>query len=151
MYLDWNKITWLNWSIPSWDITSSFNKQTDIWKYHWQSDNAFNWSISNLITVNKILSDDEIKQLHILLMNKYIYPNSKYTPANLPKQLLFINWNRNWDTFYDISWNWNDWTQSWWVTNWRIWQINYMWFDAANSQYIKNFEYDISKDRTMII
>ena len=119
VYVDWNNVYNTN---NYWSDLRAVNSSL-LWEWN-KSSNYYTWNISYLSVYNYNMSTNKAKQLYILTKKKYIYPNSKYTPANLPKQLLFINWNRNWNTFYDISWNGNDWTQSWWVTNWRIWQIN---------------------------
>jgi len=66
LYLDWNLLT-TNWTLQSWDITSSFNTATHFWRYGWQSW-WFNWDISLIMTHNRVLSDSEIKLLHQLLM-----------------------------------------------------------------------------------
>lgn len=92
------------------------------------------WKIWQVEIFDRVFSDNEISKLYTLTKKKYIYPNPKYTPYSLPNPKLFINWNRDWDTFFDISWNWNDWTQSGWVTDWRIWQIKWMWFDGNNTK-----------------
>lgn len=137
-----------SWSWDSWLVSWSENTEPlSIWKC-WQDWDFkdFNWYMSYIIIHNRPLSDDEISKLYTLTKKKYIYPNPKYTPYSLPNPTLFINWNRDWDKFFDISWNWNDWTQSGWVTDWRIGQIKWIWFDAANSQYIDtNYKYNVNE------
>lgn len=90
------------------------------------------WDVWAIYMFNKTLSSDEETLLEDITSKKYIYPFAKYTPQSLPKPKLHLDWTNNWTTWYDQSWNWNNWTQVGGVISWRIWQSKYSEFDWVN-------------------
>jgi len=81
----------------------------------------------------------------------YIYKQpSFYIPKEFQDWLVAAyNGKHNWDTVIDISWNWNNWTQNWWVVFSRKNNAHQMSFDGSDD-YIACNQYDISTDRTFI-
>ncbi len=140
IYIDWIE----KWSVDV-DWSNNINDDMLISAYTWWDTKNIEWDVSVFFWFNRALSQSEISKLHTLTAKKYIYPNPKYTPYSLPSPTLFINWNRDWDKFFDISWNWNDWTQSGWVTDWRIWQVKWMWFDGSNDYINVPINYDFTQ------
>lgn len=128
-------IDWVNQSLTkSWTWTWSAN--TAVWTSYWGQDTSiryFDWIIDNGIIHNKALSSDEVKLLYELTKKKYIYPLAKYTPPSLPKPVLHIDWNNNWTTWYDSSWNSNNWTGTA-IAMSRINQSNVMGFNGSSSK-----------------
>jgi len=138
-----NSATWL--ATNNVDNTDNFL----IWNWTAASWRNFAWDVSISLLVKKSFTLSDVKQLYQLVFKKYIYPFAKYTPASLPKPILHINWNRNWDTFFDQSGNWNHWTQSGGVTSGRIGQSKWMGFDGVDD-YISCFtDFWNSNQRTL--
>jgi len=119
IYIDWIE----KWSVDV-DWSNNINDNMLISAYQWWDTYNIEWDVSCFYWFNRALSDQKLKQLHNLLMEKYIYPNPRYTPQSLPKPVLYINWNNNWTTWYDSSWNWNNATSSW--TPFNIWQLKWI-------------------------
>lgn len=64
MYVNWLQIA-TSWSIPSWDIVSSF---LTIWSAYWWGSLNFNWLIDEVEVDNTALTQAQIK-------NKYLFYN----------------------------------------------------------------------------
>lgn len=116
---------------------SSDNKLYIWWVWAWWAiDNLFTWNSWEVIIINRVLSEDEMKEFYNLSSDKYLYQFKKTLPQNLKDWLqLWIPLDISWATAYDASWNWNNWTLISIPTISRIWQhklVNLNW----SSQYI---------------
>ena len=143
IYINWELEKEATWYTNNWE----WSRWSDFFAIWWwwkdygspEIQNVLNWSVYQVLIFNRALSASQIKQLYQLTSKKYIYPFAKYTPDSLPKPILHINWNRNGDTFYDISGNWNNGNQSGWVTSGRIGQSKWMGFDGSDYYISTNY------------
>ncbi len=122
IYVNWIEVTYSVQRAWVGIEANDSSKNWLIWRYNWDWF-YFNWNIWLVRIYNRVLSQKEINNLYLEWLRKFwpsiIQQNnwafSKYTPLSLPKPVLHIDWTHNLNTYYDQSWNWNHWTQSWWV------------------------------------
>lgn len=145
-WVSWWSYINIDWwaEIITWTINTDVSTENiRIWARNNDSE-YYNWELSLLWFKNSLLSSSEISQLYNLTKENYIYDTPKYSLPNLQDWLVLdIDWTHNWDTYYDQSWNWNHWTQSWGVGWGKIWQHKYMSFDGSDD-YIDTIDFDIS-------
>lgn len=146
----WNTSYYINGVLDS-THTTTYNwvwTELTFWKrFNWQD--YLNWVIYSVIIFHKIISLDKIKLLNNITSKKYIYPFPKYSASSLPRPILHIDWTNDGSTWYDQSWNWNNWIQSGWVWSWRIGQSSYMSFDWSDD-YIDTWYKILWADSTVI-
>lgn len=132
IYVDWNlEASNTNTNMPwnSW-------RNIEIWARDWQA--YHDWKIHYVTTLTTNLTSWQISHFSSLISNKYIYPYKKW-PIPQDWLQLHLDWTNDWTTWYDQSWNWNHWTQSWWVGEGRINQSKYMSFDGSDDEITTNF------------
>jgi len=131
LYLDWvDKGTLTSTADPD-------NAQDTLeiwWYYTWGNTNNHNWEIDEPAIRNRALSADEVKELYTLQSKHHILPRSKTSTNSLQDWLVLdIDWTYSWTTYYDQSWESNNWTASGWVSDWgRIGKHKIMSFDGTD-------------------
>ncbi len=123
---NWSTVSlYINWALSisssvTWNMDTISWGWWDWWNNTWVSAHYFDWKINETILSNRALSADEVKELYNLSFKRYLYPFKKTLPLNLMDWLqLWLTWDNNWTTWYDASWNVNNWTKSWTLTQTR--------------------------------
>jgi len=111
---DWANIKlYINWVLDNtvaktWNISSSVPSDTwSFWALSTIGSSAPDWKISYDVIWDRTLSAGEVKQLYDLSSKRYLNQFKKTLPLNLKGWLqLYIPWDNNSWTYYDLSWNW---------------------------------------------